>query len=137
MVVLGWSFNLDDLAGFFGYSQQSSGTAFVDLPGLPVFSGLEVVMWKRCSNKMLIIRFLLCHFSFTKLICYSKGSILLFSLFSVRSGILLRVTVFISALTSENSWMKKFFRISNVSNISAIGVFLMKALQCQLKAAFL
>ena len=41
---LRWSFNVDVLAGFLRYSQQSLGTDFVTLSGFPVFSDLEVVV---------------------------------------------------------------------------------------------
>ena len=57
---------------------------------------------------------------------FKKVDIILLSLFSVRSGILLRVTFFISALTSESSWMKKFCRFSNLSDISAVDKSLRK-----------
>ena len=89
--ILCWSFSLDVLAAFFRYSSQSSGTAFADLLGLPVFRDLEVVVWKSRSNKMFIIRFLFWNSSFKKLVCFSRRSILLLSLFSVRPWIWLRV----------------------------------------------
>ena len=72
---------------------------------------------------MFIIRFLFWHSSFKKLICFSRRPILLLSLFSVRSGILLRATFFISALTPKISWIKKFCRFSNLSDICAIWFF--------------